>query len=61
LRFFSDAFQNRQAGGRNMMREAGRVSAFKNFFISRSAESFSLFVLESKSLITSIKRRAMSC
>jgi len=29
-----------------MMREAGRVSAFKNFFISRSAESFSLFVLE---------------
>ena len=31
-----------------MMREAGRVSAFKNFFISRSAESFSLFVLETE-------------
>ena len=47
LRFFGDAFANRgtpEAG--STMREAWRVSAFKNFFISRSAESFSLFVLE---------------
>ena len=33
-------------GARNAIREAERVSAFPNFVINRSAESFSLFVLD---------------
>jgi hypothetical protein len=33
-------------GASSTIRDAGRVSAFRNFCISRSAESFSLFVLD---------------
>ena len=32
------------------MREARRVSAFRNFFISRSAESFSLFCVRDRAI-----------
>jgi hypothetical protein len=45
-RFLAMPFQLPDGVERNMMREAGRVSAFKNFFMSLSAESFSFLVFE---------------
>jgi hypothetical protein len=47
LVLFQQRFTNLgMLGERNTIREAERVSAFKNFFIRRSVELFSLLVLE---------------